>query len=481
MRISFEIAMQAIRTESIGAASAGPASSKGSPPRVRTLGSSDGTRKTDTGGDKMLKEGYLKGHNRRIWSNARVRVRVKWASAAVLVACTCIANAQQVVVDWASKAITSQPATVEKATKATVRIDNVNDLMFTYSISYQLKPAQISDFDAVAKAFSIAGKAAGEAVSCDFSSVLVSMKDFTDAEEAFHNLPATNKGCSEAKPCNVTLQQALDAWQQSVQPKLVSAQSDLATFIKSCPSDNYEQAIKAANDSLNVAEATVNGPHSIQKANAIELLPDNVTSLEVDQLWKDTPTTDGSYSVDLTPSNNRLNLSAGALFSEIQNRSYAVRTVPSGTGTANVLSVDGISRFSPTAIALLNYEIPRLDWERFGFAVSTGPVFRLGSKSDTSSFGYFAGLSMHLFHRFYVTPGYHLGEYADFPAGFSQPNQVVPTGFATPIPIKRWTWRFGFALSYKAKDFGQFGLSGSVNQSSSPAANKTGTSSGKKN
>jgi hypothetical protein len=409
-------------------------------------------------------------------------VRASLIVTALVVGCVCVATGQEVVVDWASKKVTSQPSTVEKATKATVRIDNVNDLMFTYSISYQLKPAEISDFDSIAKAFSIAGKAAaGEAVACDFSVVLASMKAFSDAEDAFHNLPATNKGCSESKPCNITLQQAQDAWQQSVQPKLVSAQNELADFIKACPSNNYQQAIKAANDSIDQAVASVNGPHSIQKANAIELAPDNVTSLGIDQLWKDIPTTDGSYSVDLKPSNNRLNLSAGALFSEVQNRSYLVRTIPTGTGTTNVLSVDGISTFSPTAVALLNYEIPHLDWERFGFAVSTGPVFRLGSKSDTSSFGYFAGVSMHLFHRFYITPGYHLGQYADFPAGFSQPNQVVPPGFATPTPVTRWTWRFGFALSYKAKDFSQFGLSGSVNQSSSPSASKAGATPAKKN
>ena len=430
----------------------------------------------------MLTETNYKRGIQRASSRRRTTVRVSLTLAALVVTFVGIATGQEVVVDWASKKITSQPSTVEKTTKAAVRVDNVNDLMFTYSISYQLKPAAISDFDSIAKAFSIAGKAAaGEAVPCDFSVVLASTKAFSDAEDAFHNLPATNKGCSESKPCNISLQQAQDAWQQSVQPKLVSAQNELAAFIKACPSNNYQQAIKAANDSTEQAVASVNGTHSIQKVNAIELAPDNVTSLGVDQLWKDIPTTDGSYSVDLKPSNNRLNLSAGALFSEVQNRSYSVRTIPSGTGTSNVLGVDGVSRFNPTSVALLNYEIPGVDWERFGFAVSTGPVFRLGSKSDTSSFGYFAGISMHLFHRFYITPGYHLGQYADFPAGFSQPNQVVPPGFAAPTPVTRWTWRFGFALSYKAKDFGQFGLAGSVSQSSSPSSGKAGAASTKKN
>jgi hypothetical protein len=176
--------------------------------------------------------------------------------------------------------------------------------------------------------------------------------------------------------------------------------------------------------------------------------------------------------VDLSPSNHRLTLSAGALFSEIQNRAYTSVSAPaaSGTATMNVLSVSGISRFNPTAVALMNYEIPQLDWERVGFALSTGPVFRLGSKSDASSFGYFAGVSVHLFHRFYFTPGFHFGQFADFPAGFSQVNQTVPSGLSAPTAVTRWTWRFGFGLTYKAKDFSQFGLSGSV----TPSTAKTG-------
>src|ERR1017187_4830615 len=107
------------------------------------------------------------------------------------------AYGQEVAVDWASKKITSQPSSVEKDMMVNIRVDNVNDLMFTYSISYVLKPLTISDFDSIAKAFSIAGKAAaGEAVSaCDFSDVLLSQKALTDAEAAFLKAPATNKGC----------------------------------------------------------------------------------------------------------------------------------------------------------------------------------------------------------------------------------------------------------------------------------------------
>jgi hypothetical protein len=378
----------------------------------------------------------------------------------------CASYGQEVAVDWAAKKITSQPSSTEKDSMATVRVDNVNDLMFTYSISYQLKPLQISDFDSIAKAFSVAGKAAAaESVSaCDFSDVLASQKALTDAESVLVNAPGTNQGCSQSKPCDIALQRALDMWDTAVQPQIGAAQTALAAFTSACTSPTYQAGVKAAGDAIAAALAKRNAAHSIVKDRAIELSPEATTTLEVDQLWMGTPTANGTYSVDLQPSNHRLTLSAGALFSEIQNRSYASESAPNaaGTGTTNVLSIGGISKFSPTAVALLNYEIPFADWERFGFAISTGPVFRLGGKSDTSSFGYFAGISVHLFHRFYFTPGFHLGQFADFPPGFSQVNQPVPGGISTPTPTSRWTLRFGFGLSYKAKDFSQYGLSGSV-------------------
>jgi hypothetical protein len=399
----------------------------------------------------------------------------------VLVVSLAVPNmtAQDIVVNWPAKKLTSQPVSVEQAHSANIRVDDVNDLMFTYSISYQLKPLAVSDFDTIAKAFSIAGAAAaGERAGCDISKVLAAIKALVDAEVEFLNQPATNAGCSESKPCDITLQQALDSWQQTIQPKIAEAQSVLSDFAKACSSDTYKPAVQSASDTIADVLAVVNRPHSIEKSGALELAPDHITSLEIDQIWKGVPTVNGSYSVDIQPSNYRLTLSAGVLFSEVQNRGYSLSVVPSptGSGTASALSVDGISRFNPTAIALLNYEIPYVDSERIGLALSTGPVFRLGSKSDATSFGYFVGIGVHLYHRFYLTPGYHLGQFADFPTGL-YPGEIVPPGLGTPNAVKRWTWRFGIAISYKAKDFGQYGLSGAVNQTNTASSPKTNNAS----
>ena len=105
-------------------------------------------------------------------------------------------------------------------------------------------------------------------------------------------------------------------------------------------------------------------------------------------------------------------------------------------------------------MALLNYSLGsiRLDRDSYGLALSAGPVLKLGGKSDASSFGFFAGVSGHLYHRFYITPGIHFGQFADFPVGFGN-GSTVPENFGELNPVKRWTTRFALALSFKTKDF----------------------------
>ena len=78
---------------------------------------------------------------------------------------------------------------------------------------------------------------------------------------------------------------------------------------------------------------------------------------------------------------------------------------------------------------------------------------------DESPFGFFTGISGHLYHRFYVTPGIHFGQFADFPVGFGN-GSTVPENFGELNPVKRWTARFGLAITFKAKDFSSLGSSG---------------------
>ena len=147
-----------------------------------------------------------------------------------------------------------------------------------------------------------------------------------------------------------------------------------------------------------------------------------------------------------------LTLSAGAMFSSIADRTYEARKSPNST--LNVLTVEGDSKATPNIVALLNYSLGalRLDSDTAGLALSAGPVLKLGSQSEASSFGFFTGLSGHLYHRFYVTPGIHFGQFADFPIGFGN-GSTVPENFGELTPVKRWTARFGLAITFKTKDF----------------------------
>jgi hypothetical protein len=98
-----------------------------------------------------------------------------------------------------------------------------------------------------------------------------------------------------------------------------------------------------------------------------------------------------------------------------------------------------------------------------GLAFAVGPVLSLGaSKNSTSTFGFFAGTSLHLWHAVYITPGIHYGEFADYPLGLPQPGNIVPSGFGTPVPIKRWTLRFGLGLTFKTTNFNSLKGSGSA-------------------
>jgi hypothetical protein len=63
-----------------------------------------------------------------------------------------------------------------------------------------------------------------------------------------------------------------------------------------------------------------------------------------------------------------------------------------------------------------------------------------------------------LYRRFYITSGVHIGEFADFPAGFND-NSQVPANFGELKPVKRWTGRFAFSISFRTASFS--GLAGS--------------------
>ena len=410
--------------------------------------------------------------------------------------------AQTVVLDWVGKNLVSSPAKINQKTKAEIDVQNVNDVLYVYSIQVTAVPRADDDFSTIVKAFT-AGLGAGEGAAnpCDdpAKAVQTTAADLGSSVTAFYQLPETqSKICSKKAPCSISITDTVTAWKDEktgVAPKADAALTAL-NALKALPicQKTYSKPIadlQAALDNVNESAAYLESQnHVVSTETTLE--PDVDYTVDVKELYipkgssSGTQTNAPTLSVKFSPATDRLTLSAGALFSEIQNRAYASQAAPnsSGTGAQNVLTVSGISTLSPLAVALLNYEIPSIKKLSFGnddigLAVSTGPVLRLGSKSNASSFGYFIGLGVHLYHRFYISPGVHIGEFADYPPGFTMPGQLVPSGLGTLTPVNRYTARFSFAITYKTKDFSSLGLTTSAQTTPSSAATKPVVTAGK--
>lgn len=187
--------------------------------------------------------------------------------------------------------------------------------------------------------------------------------------------------------------------------------------------------------------------------------------------YSTTPLTPVKFHMD--PCFPILSSSAGFLLTWLQARSYTSATAPNPsdpTTTQNVLNVDYGKGVRPALLVLLTGNIPGLNSHNFGLGLSAGPVFDISNgKADTSHFGFFGGPSVRVTPWIYLTPGVHVGEFADFPQGFTHSGQVIPANTGTPTPQKRYTARLAFSITFKLKDLG---ASTTADQSKSSAATK---------
>ncbi len=145
-----------------------------------------------------------------------------------------------------------------------------------------------------------------------------------------------------------------------------------------------------------------------------------------------------------------LSLSGGVLFSTLRHPTYVRQPVPGASDP--VLGINGGAQPTPYIVGLLNYKMPYFDpWKDVGLAISTGPVLRVGGDTNTSAFGYFNGISVHFWHRLFVTFGSHVGQFADIPTGFKI-GQTIPASFGQLTPSNRWSARFAIAVTYKTNN-----------------------------
>lgn len=277
----------------------------------------------------------------------------------------------------------------------------------------------------------------------DWQTLQSAFGDFEHAVKTLANgLPDTAD-----QSCDSVLQQAeliiLDDY-----PKLRAQYRDLATRLAKPDTIYYERSLEATSSADLVATPSYAG------------------------------TADGSKTFHFEPSFGILSSSAGFLLTELPARSYSSATAPDpsdATKTQNVLKVDYGSGIRPALAVLLTGNVPQVNRRNYGLGVSAGPVFDISSgKADTSRLGFFGGVSIRLTPWIFLTPGVHVGEFADFPPGFTHAGQVIPPNTGTPTATKRYTARFAFAVTFKLKDLGASTVSDQTKGQGAQAAQPAG-------
>ena len=390
-------------------------------------------------------------------------------------------QSQSIVYDWEANggALVRWPLNITRTQSVPFAICGANNLLYTYSVAGSCTQTSVDPWGAVSSLLGLGSKAPASpppppptsgtkqasltvACSTDAKMAQTDWASVQTAVSAFKKLPETGSGCAAAKPCRISLRRAQDNWHENVEDPLTTAITAIDAAAKACSSDTQATAtMNSLQAKAKALKQLYDASHDLTRR--ISIIPDSSCTLTIAEMYNDIPTTP-PVTVSFTAGQPRLTLSAGPFFSEIQDRSYTVVTAPPAAGSTtnrNVLQINGNSKLTTYLTGLLNFSVPfNHDWlngERGGFAISTGPVLRIGGQSSASAFGWYAGPAYHLFHLLYVSGGIHVGQFAGMPAGFTSGGQTVPSSFPTPVAQNRTTARFAFAVTLRAKDFSSLG------------------------
>lgn len=367
----------------------------------------------------------------------------------------------QYAVNWPTQPATPMATEVLPGTQ-TLRVSGVNDFLYSYEIN-------IVEITTPTPTNLPSGALVGGCPDT-YSQVKALSQDAATASAGYLKLfpdTATNPK---------SLLQTQNDWKANVKPtydklegEASAAETEISGItdpaIKSyCKStvntaeDTYNKVLKPADTKLN------QGTHTAQATFLVKNCKSEI--LTVVEKYRGTATGQ-SLTVRLDAECDQFTVGGGVLLSEIQARTYTSVALPNQTG--QFLSVSGTGRFHPTLVGLTSFNFPleplghklssALGDARLG--ISIGPVVQ-GTKSDVSAFGWFAGGTVSFFRRLYISPGVHIGEFADFPAGFTN-GQQIPANFGTLTPVKRWTTRFGIAITVKGWDVSKL-ISGGQDQ-----------------
>ncbi len=408
-------------------------------------------------------------------------------------------SADVINLDWS----TVSPSTILHTANYAFKISGVNDVLYKYEMSVTVNPSATDDISSLSGLLgklsqllpsSSAGINKAIADPCGpLNSALADAKAMIDSANKSIQKIQPEKPSSGSYP-SVSIKDTVSAWGDVMNqyklliPKIEAAKAVLGNT--ACTDDsileNAAQLLLTYDDiktRVEPTDAVVRGPHVIYGQGFLDRTKNG--SLIVKETYNGSDTAGSPKSYPLQAGFNQMTVSGGFLLTTLPARSYATVNappVPPSTATSTVLAVNGNSGIRPALVGLLNYHDP-FDWPlnkpHFGLAISAGPVIDISNgKADTSSFGFFGGVSAHIWNRLFLTPGVHVGQFAGFPLGFSQAGQVIPQNFGTLSPVTRWTARFGFAVTFRGGD--PTTLTGTGGNKSPAANTNAGSNSGVK-
>jgi hypothetical protein len=384
-----------------------------------------------------------------------------------------------IVYDWDTHSLMSCPSELNSSKSANLVVKNINDILFSYRFKLHTVQRPIDDWANLSQQIERTARAAPapapgdkaqSLATCPASSFDEARAVLAEIRNNIENDPALPLGYQKAgQNTPVKLRASLAAWRR-IEAGFSELREKVRQLQTPCAGtnelDSFMNEYHRLERDILALEALVNTGHEFRRHLTLE--PNTDYSLEAVESFGTTVIFDTQTTPleECKPASGQLTLSAGVLFSSIADRSYVSRKFPGMT--ENVLAVEGNSSFRPEGVLLLNYLIPHANWAggTAGLALSAGPVIRFGSKSDLATLGFFSGLSFNLYRRLYITPGFHFGEFADFPVGFHE-GQAIPANFGELTPVKRWTARFAIAISFRTASFAAPG--GSGNSEASPA------------
>jgi hypothetical protein len=336
------------------------------------------------------------------------------------------ADNPSITIDWAARVSGAQacPASVDKLTSVSLTVTGINNILYDYPFSEACEylPSDAGNLPAASTPPIISALPVPPACSDAISAAL-------DLRKESRLFPARGQ--------SIALADTLAAW-NSMQTQIIA--------VRTCTGSGSD-VLYDTRRRLEDYAGRVPGSHDKKFVFTID--KSQLCSLELSEI--------DHYSHDPTGASlkwkcgvdDTLTLSLGTLLTTIDYRDYVHGSVPSGGSSTDSLVVNGRGPWTPIGVALLNYKLFYTDkGPNFGLTISSGPAFKLGGQAQVGTFGWFAGVSVSLWRRFFVTPGFHTGQFADFPAGFV-PGQQIPSNFGTLTPVTRWTTRFAIGLTYR--------------------------------